>query len=79
VLCVTHLGQIAAYADAQFRIEKHQRDGRTVTEVHRLSVDERVEELAQMLAGAEGGAGARASAEELLERAEAWRRSARGG
>lgn len=78
VLCVTHLGQIAAYADAQFRIEKHQRDGRTVTEVHRLDVDERVEELAQMLAGAEGGAGARASARELLERADAWRRSARG-
>jgi DNA repair protein RecN (Recombination protein N) len=78
VLCVTHLGQIAAYADAQFRIEKHQRDGRTVTEVHRLDVDERVEELAQMLAGAEGGAGARASARELLERAEAWRNSARG-
>jgi len=78
VLCVTHLGQIAAYADAQFRIEKHQRAGRTVTEVHRLGPDERVEELAQMLAGAEGGAGARASAEELLERAEAWRRSAGG-
>ncbi len=78
VLCVTHLGQIAAYADAQFRIEKHQRDGRTVTEVHRLGPDERVGELAQMLAGAEGGAGARASAEELLDRAETWRRSARG-
>jgi DNA repair protein RecN (Recombination protein N) len=78
VLCVTHLGQIAAYADAQFRIEKHQRDGRTVTEVHRLGADERVGELAQMLAGSEGGAGARASAQELLERAEAWRRSARG-
>ena len=78
VLCVTHLGQIAAYADAQFRIEKHQRDGRTVTEVHRLGADERVEELAQMLAGAEGGAGARASAEELLGRADAWRRSAGG-
>jgi DNA repair protein RecN (Recombination protein N) len=79
VLCVTHLGQIAAYADAQFRIEKHQRDGRTVTEVHRLGDGERVGELAQMLAGAEGGAGARAGAEELLERAESWRRSARGG
>jgi DNA repair protein RecN (Recombination protein N) len=79
VLCVTHLGQIAAYADAQFRIEKHQRDGRTVTEVHRLSEDERVEELAQMLAGAAGGAGARASAEELLDRAEGWRREAGGG
>jgi DNA repair protein RecN (Recombination protein N) len=78
VLCVTHLGQIAAYADAQFRIEKHQREGRTVTEVHRLDAAERVEELTQMLAGADGGAGARASAEELLERADAWRRSARG-
>jgi DNA repair protein RecN (Recombination protein N) len=78
VLCVTHLGQIAAYADAQFRIEKHQRDGRTVTEVRRLSGPERVDELAQMLAGVEGGAGARASAEELLDRADAWRRSAGG-
>jgi DNA repair protein RecN (Recombination protein N) len=78
VLCVTHLGQIAAYADAQFRIEKHQRDGRTVTEVRRVEGAERVGELAQMLAGAEGGVAARASAEELLQRAEAWRRSAGG-
>jgi DNA repair protein RecN (Recombination protein N) len=75
VLCVTHLGQIAAYADAQFRIEKVQRDGRTVTEVRRVEGDERIEELAQMLAGAEGGSAARASAEELLERAETWRRT----
>jgi DNA repair protein RecN (Recombination protein N) len=73
VLCVTHLGQIAAYADAQFRIEKRVRDGRTVTEVVRVEGDERVHELAQMLAGSEGGAAAVASAEELLERARAWR------
>jgi DNA repair protein RecN (Recombination protein N) len=73
VLCVTHLGQIAAYADAQFRIEKRVRDGRTVTEVVRVEGDERVRELAQMLAGSEGGAAAVASAEELLERARAWR------
>ena len=33
VLCVTHLPQIAAHADAHFRIEKRERDGRTVTEV----------------------------------------------
>ena len=78
VLCVTHLGQIAAYADAQFRIEKHQRDGRTVTEVRRVEGPERIDELAQMLAGAEGGAAARASAEELLERAGAWRLTTRG-
>ncbi len=75
VLCVTHLGQIAAYADAQFRIEKVQRDGRTVTEVRRITGPERVEELAQMLAGAAGGIAARASAEELLERADSWRRA----
>jgi DNA repair protein RecN (Recombination protein N) len=76
VLCVTHLGQIAAYADAQFRIEKQVRDGRTVTVVRRVEGDERVAELAQMLAGAEGGAAARASAKELLERAGSWRRTA---
>jgi DNA repair protein RecN (Recombination protein N) len=76
VLCVTHLGQIAAYADAQFSIEKQVRDGRTVTVVRRVEGDERIRELAQMLAGAEGGAAARASAEELLDRAESWRRTA---
>ena len=76
VLCVTHLGQIAAYADAQFRIEKSQRDGRTVTDVRRVEGAERIDELAQMLAGAEGGVAARASAEELMERAEAWRQTA---
>jgi DNA repair protein RecN (Recombination protein N) len=76
VLCVTHLGQIAAYADAQFRIEKSQRDGRTVTDVRRVDGAERIDELAQMLAGAEGGVAARASAEELMERAETWRQSA---
>ena len=76
VLCVTHLGQIAAYADAHFRIEKGQRDGRTVTRMERLDSADRVGELAQMLAGSEGGAAARASAEELLGRAGEWRRTA---
>ena len=36
VLCVTHLPQIAAYADAHYRIAKRDRDGRTVTEITRL-------------------------------------------
>ncbi|HEX7543493.1 MAG TPA: DNA repair protein RecN [Candidatus Limnocylindrales bacterium] len=79
VLCVTHLGQIAAYADTHFRIEKGQRDGRTVTSMERLDGSERVGELAQMLAGSEGGAAARASAEELLGRADEWRRAAAQG
>jgi DNA repair protein RecN (Recombination protein N) len=82
VLCVTHLPQIAAHADAQFRITKRERDGRTVTEVERLDREGRIVELAQMLGsattgpnGAPGPAGAAglAAARELLDRAEAWR------
>ena len=73
VLCVTHLPQIAAHADAQFRIAKRERDGRTVTEVERLDREGRIVELAQMLGGDAGGAATLASARELLDRAEAWR------
>ena len=72
VLCVTHLPQIAAYADAHYRIVKRERAGRTVTEVARLDRDERLVELAAMIGGPTGGAAARHSAAELLDRAEAW-------
>ena len=72
VLCVTHLPQIAAYADAHFQIAKRERDGRTVTEVSLLDREGRIVELAQMLGGA-GGTTALASARELLDRAEGWR------
>ncbi len=74
VLCVTHLPQIAAYADAHFAIHKSVRDGRTVTEVRRLDREGRVEELAAMIGGAAGGPAAAASALELLERADRFRR-----
>ena len=73
VLCVTHLPQIAAHADAQYRITKRERDGRTVTQVERLDREGRIVELAQMLGGSAEGAAALASARELLDRAEAWR------
>jgi DNA repair protein RecN (Recombination protein N) len=73
VLCVTHLPQIAAHADAHFAIHKVQRDGRTVTEVRRLDDEERVRELVAMLGGAGGGPAAEASARELLERAARFR------
>ena len=74
VLCVTHLPQIAAHADAHYRIAKRERDGRTVTEVERLDRDERE-------VGARPDARRRrrvarrrgSSARELLDRAEAWR------
>jgi DNA repair protein RecN (Recombination protein N) len=73
VLCVTHLPQIAAHADAHYRIAKRERDGRTVTEVERLDREGRMVELAAMLGGGPGDAAALASARELLDRAEAWR------
>ena len=75
VLCVTHLPQIAAHADAHFQISKRERDGRTITEVTRLDREGRIVELAQMLGGMDADAGGTtlASAGELLDRAEAWR------
>jgi DNA repair protein RecN (Recombination protein N) len=75
VLCVTHLPQIAAHADAHFQISKRERDGRTVTEVRRLDREGRIVELAAMLSGSGGGTAAMASARELLDRAEGWRQS----
>ena len=73
VLCVTHLPQIAAYADAHYRIAKRERDGRTVTEIAPLDRAEREAELAQMIGGPSGGEASLLSARELLDRAEAWR------
>jgi DNA repair protein RecN (Recombination protein N) len=72
VLCVTHLPQIAAYADAHYRIAKRERDGRTVTDVVRLDDAGREVELAAMLGGAAGGEASRLSARELLQRARGW-------
>ena len=68
VLCVTHLAQIAAHADAHLKMEKCERNGRTVTEVRRLDGEERLSELAAMLGGDASGPAARAAAVELLER-----------
>jgi DNA repair protein RecN (Recombination protein N) len=76
VICVTHLPQIAAHADAHFKIVKHERDGRTVTTVQPLDREGRIVELAQMLGGSAGGnthTATLASARELLDGAEAWR------
>jgi DNA repair protein RecN (Recombination protein N) len=51
VLCVTHLPQIAAAADAQFLIEKRQRDGRVFTEITPLDRRGRARELARLIGG----------------------------
>jgi DNA repair protein RecN (Recombination protein N) len=51
VFCVTHLPQLASYADAHLHVLKSVSHGRTRTFVERIEGDERVTELAQMLGG----------------------------
>lgn len=51
VLCVTHLSQIAVMADTQYMIEKHQEQERTVTQVHLLDFEGRVQEIARIMGG----------------------------
>ncbi|MFZ6181104.1 DNA repair protein RecN [Nannocystis pusilla] len=71
VLCITHLPQIAAFADAHFRVEKHTQAGRTITRVVKLSDEERVEELARMLGGSRVTTSAREHAHALIAEARA--------
>ena len=51
VLCITHLPQVAVFADQQLRVEKQISDGRTTTHIRTLDLNERTSEVARMLAG----------------------------
>ncbi len=73
VLCVSHLPQIAVMADAQYRIEKQERNGRTYTTVEELDREGRQDELARLIGGDSAAALTLASAEELLSAADAWK------
>jgi len=66
VICITHLPQIAAFADQHFLIEKAQRGGRTHTGVRQMEPKERVEEIARMLSGANLTETSRKHAEQML-------------
>ncbi len=66
VIVVTHLPQVAAYADAHLHVSKE----KFTSGVAELSQDERVEELARMLAGLDDTETGRAHAQELFERAQ---------
>lgn len=69
VLCITHLPQIAAYADRHFRVEKSVSGGRTRSRIVRLGDDQRREELARMLGGIEVTDASRQAAQALLKAA----------
>ena len=57
---------MAAAADNQVLIEKHEEDGRTVMNAHILGEDERVEEIARLIAGDKAGETTLRQAEEML-------------
>ena len=68
VLCVTHLPQIAAMADAHFLISKAEQGGRTYTSVTPLDMDGRRDEISRLIGGARITDNTRKSAEEMLQR-----------
>ncbi|HEV2964490.1 MAG TPA: DNA repair protein RecN [Candidatus Angelobacter sp.] len=67
VLCITHLPQIASFADHHYVIEKHESAGRSKTSVRLLQSEERTEEIARMLSGAKLTETSRQHAEQLLK------------
>jgi DNA repair protein RecN (Recombination protein N) len=66
VLCITHLPQIAAFADVHFKVEKSERRGRTRARIGRVEGTRRVEEIARMAAGESVGEATLRHARELL-------------
>jgi DNA repair protein RecN (Recombination protein N) len=67
VLCITHLPQIASFADHHYLIEKREVAGRSRTTVRRLGESERKEEVARMLSGARLTDTSRRHAEQMLK------------
>src|SRR5947199_10872834 len=67
VLCVTHLPQIATFADHHYLIEKKDSSGRSRTSVRLITGQERTEEIARMLSGAKLTETSRKHAEQMLK------------
>ncbi len=67
VICITHLPQIAAFADQHLLIEKSEKSGRTRTGVRSMGEGERIEEVARMLSGASLTEASRTHARQMIE------------
>jgi DNA repair protein RecN (Recombination protein N) len=67
VLCVTHLAQIATFADHHYVIEKKQSQGRARTSIRLLTAAERTEEVARMLSGAQLTEASRKHAQQMIK------------
>jgi DNA repair protein RecN (Recombination protein N) len=69
ILCVTHLPQIACFADVHHRVTKTAHQNRTLTRTQELTTEERVDEIARMLGGIKVTEKTRAHASEMIETA----------
>ncbi|MCH5169826.1 MAG: DNA repair protein RecN [Oscillospiraceae bacterium] len=70
VLCVTHLAQIAAFANSHYLISKSERDNKTFTDVKHIEYGERVSELSRIIGGIESTDISKQAAAELIDYAE---------
>jgi DNA repair protein RecN (Recombination protein N) len=66
VIVVTHLPQVAAWGDTHFVVSKDESGSVSISQVRKVSTNERIEEIARMLAGHEDSESARKHAEELI-------------
>jgi len=78
VICVTHLSQIAAMANAHFLIEKDQSGDRTQTNIYKLSQEKREAEIARIISGVETTELTKESAREMLDLADKIKKELRG-
>ncbi|RLB75952.1 MAG: DNA repair protein RecN, partial [Deltaproteobacteria bacterium] len=67
VLCVTHLPQVAAFADQHYQVVKQEKNGRTTTKLNLLDTNARIAEMARMLGGSQIGEQTLVHARELIE------------
>ena len=75
ILCVTHLAQIASFANVHYFIEKTTEAGRTFTNVKMLKEEEKITEIARLSGGLEHSAIAKEHAQELLQYADDYKKN----
>ena len=75
VICVTHLPQIAAFADAHYHVSKRSAGDRTVSNIETLGGESRLNELAVMISGPRYSENSLKAARELVSKAESWKKA----
>jgi len=77
VICVTHLPQVAAFADAHYNVHKYDSGTRTVSMLQTLEGEERTKEIAVMLAGPQYTEISLSDARAVIQKAEGWKQDYR--